>query len=164
MPSQVSSVLDIGCGDGYLLARVEGEKRVGIDPSLKGESFADGVHLLPATFPSSMGKAVELGPYNVIYSLAVFEHLTESDFLLARSMLPRLLSPGGRLIISVPHPFVDHILDVLLFMRLIDGQAVEEHHGFDARRIVELASEQLKLIKKTVFQLGLNNLYVFEKR
>ncbi len=105
----------------------------------------------------------QTGPYDAIFSLAVFEHLPESAILQAREALPGLLNPGGRLIVTVPHPFVDMILDVLMAMRLIDGQAVEEHHGFDPDEMSRLASEQVRLVSRSTFQLGLNNLFVFER-
>ena len=74
-----------------------------------------------------------------------------------------MLSDNGRLIVTIPHPFVDKILDVLMFMKMIDGQAVDEHHGFDPKSLVDIFSNDLRLTSKTTFQLGLNNLYVFEK-
>lgn len=163
-PAQMDSVLDIGCGDdGFLLRRLNAARRDGLDPALATEHRDSGLHLAKGFFPADLERLDMQGPYHAIFSLAVFEHLNEDDFSSVRAALPKLLFPGGRLIISVPHPFVDRILDILMFLRLIDGQAVEEHHGFDPGHLVELGSERLRLISRTTFQLGLNNLFVFER-
>lgn len=163
-PAGITSVLDIGCGDdGFLLRRLTAARRDGLDPTLEKEHRESGIHLARGVFPDDLQKLDMNGPYHAIFSLAVFEHLDESALSSARAALPELLYPGGRLIISVPHPFVDRILDILMLLRLIDGQAVEEHHGFDPGHLVELGSERLKLVSRTTFQLGLNNLFVFER-
>lgn len=164
-PAGMISVLDIGCGDdGYLLRRLNVARRDGLDPTLGKELRESGIHLARGLFPEDLKKLDMRGPYHAIFSLAVFEHLDESALSSARAALPELLAPGGRLIVTVPHPFVDRILDMLMFLRLIDGQAVEEHHGFDPDDLAALGSGSLKLISRTTFQLGLNNLFVFERQ
>ncbi len=163
-PKSAVSVLDIGCGDeGYLLRRLTSARRDGIDPTLVTEYREPGLHLAKGLFPADLPRRGLTGPYDAVFALAVFEHLTEHDMEAARAALPELLSPGGRLIVTVPHPFVDRILDILMFLHLIDGQAVEEHHGFDPADLARLASDSIRLISRTSFQLGLNNLFVFER-
>ena len=162
-PKTMQAVLDIGCGDGYLLQRLNVTKREGIDPALESGRTEPGLRLCRGSFPADLAKLSLVGPYDAIFSLAVFEHLTEVALNNARAALPRLLKPGGRLIVTVPHPFVDRILDALMFFRLIDGQAVHQHHGFDPGRLRELASDQIRLVSRSTFQLGLNNLFVFER-
>ena len=47
---------------------------------------------------------------------------------------------------------------------MIDGMSVEEHYGFDpARTEAIFAPPDFRLVERRRFQLGLNNLYVFEK-
>ena len=75
-----------------------------------------------------------------------------------------MLKDDGRLIVTVPHPFVDNILDILMALRLIDGQALEEHHGFDPDSLVDVLSKGLVLKNRRKFQLGLNNVFIFEKK
>lgn len=163
-PPAMRSVLDIGCGDdGYLLRRLDAAKREGLDPTLVGECQEPGLCLAKGYFPGDLTRLGLTGPYDAIFSLAVFEHLADEDLHSARAALPDLLNPGGRLIVTVPHPFVDRILDVLMFFRLIDGQAVEEHHGFDPAHLADLASDRIRLVSRSSFQLGLNNLFVFER-
>ena len=130
---------------------------------LKREVISDNMRLLPGTFPQDLGKNLQLSKYDVAFSLAVFEHLSDAEFSESKDSLPNLLNGKGRLIITVPHPAVDIILDVLIFFRLIAGQSVEQHHAFDPLRIKDFQSEKLKLICHKRFQLGLNNLFVFEK-
>jgi SAM-dependent methyltransferase len=164
VPKSMGSVLDIGCGDeGYLLRRMSAAKRDGIDPTLAGEHREPGLHLANGFFPGDLPRLGLTGPYDAIFALAVFEHLTAHDMEAARAALPGLLRPGGRLIITVPHPFVDRILDILMFFRLIDGQAVEEHHGFDPADLARLTSDHIRLVARRSFQLGLNNLFVFQR-
>ncbi len=163
VPSKFQSALDIGCGEGYLLNLIDCKTRDGIDPLLKSEVVDNNLRLLPGTFPQDIGKKLLLSKYDVVFSLAVFEHLTEAEFSESKYSLPNLLNPKGRLIISVPHPAVDMILDVLMFLRLVAGQSVEQHHAFNPLRIKDFQSDQLKLICHKKFQLGLNNLFVFEK-
>jgi len=162
-PAAMHSVLDVGCGDGYLLKRLAVGRRDGIDPTLDGATAAPGLRLCRGFFPADLAGLSLTGPYDAIFSLAVFEHLTEADLRSARDALPGLLKPGGRLIITVPHPFVDRILDTLMLFRMIDGQAVHEHHGFDPAGLSDLASDQVRLVSRSTFQLGLNNLFVFER-
>ena len=114
-------------------------------------------------FPRDLRRLGFDGPYDAIFALAVFEHLSDDDLRDANETLARVLKPGGRLILTVPHPFVDRILGVLMALRLIDGQAVEEHHGFQPKDLLALAGDQVRLVRRSTFQFGLNNLFVFER-
>ena len=76
----------------------------------------------------------------------------------------RLLSPGGRVVITVPSVMVDKILDILLILKFVDGMSLEEHHGFSPEDVPKIfVKEGFKLIKLQRFQLGLNHLYIFER-
>jgi len=67
-------------------------------------------------------------------------------------------------ILTVPSPLVDHILALLRFLGLIDAMTLEQHYGFDPRQTVPLFnSSGFRLIRHRKFELGLNNLFVFEK-
>lgn len=166
LPEESTSVLDIGCDDGFLLRKLGPKilRRDGVDPRLTSDVYVDGATLTKDHFPHCVEKNVILGPYDAIFALAVFEHFSEQDINSSAKIIPHILSPQGRLIVTVPHPIVDNILDVLIFLRLIDGQATEEHHGFDPDDLVIFFSDTLKLIKRERFQFGLNNVFIFEKR
>jgi len=156
-------ILDIGSADGALFRQlnISGARGMGIDPTLKSDADADGVPLIAGFFPKDM-PAVE--PFDAITMLAVLEHFPPAQYEDLRRGCVKFLKPGGRLIITVPSPAVDHILAVLKFFRLIDGMSLEEHHGFDVSRTTTIfPPENFRLLKRATFQLGLNNLLVFER-
>jgi len=96
--------------------------------------------------------------------LAVLEHFPPAQYGELRRGCVKFLKPGGRLIITVPSPAVDHILSMLKFLRLIDGMSLEEHHGYDVNQTPAIfPAEDFRLLKRATFQLGLNNLFVFER-
>jgi SAM-dependent methyltransferase len=153
-------LLDVGCFDDSLLRRAAPrvEKAVGVDP-LAQPLTRGNTEILCGAVP---GVPFPDASFDCITLLAVLEHIPDREAF-ARECF-RLLSPGGRLVITVPRPAVDKILDVLLALRLIDGMSLEEHDGFDIERtrpIFEAAG--LSLLRRRSFQLGLNCLFVFEK-
>lgn len=161
----MENVFDIGCADGYLLQKLclVTKRQDGVDPRLNTDIISDNSEIRKGLFPFAIEEHQIRGMYDVIFALAVFEHFSESDIRQSASVIAQMLSPKGRLIITVPHPFVDKILDVLMFLHLIEGQAVEEHHGFDPEKLLAYFSEDLRLIKREKFQFGLNNIFVFER-
>jgi 2-polyprenyl-3-methyl-5-hydroxy-6-metoxy-1,4-benzoquinol methylase len=164
-PKIMERVFDIGCDDGYLLRKIRPitKKQDGVDPRLCSGSIGPSSELKKGYFPAVVEEYQMQGAYDAIFALAVFEHFSEKDIKQSASIISRMLSPSGRLIITVPHPFVDKVLDVLMFLHLIEGQALEEHHSFDPDVLPELFSGSLRLVKHERFQLGLNNAYVFER-
>ena len=165
MPKTIENVFDIGCNDGYLLDKLLPitKRQDGIDPRLTANTVSDRGEFITGFFPVDIKAHQMQGAYQAIFALAVFEHFSDHDLRRSASVIDRMLSPDGRLFITVPHPFVDKILDVLILFRLIEGQAVEEHHGFDLKELLTYFSESLRLVKQKKFQFGLNNLFVFEK-
>jgi predicted SAM-dependent methyltransferase len=96
--------------------------------------------------------------------LAVLEHIPTAQQSQLALNCHNYLLPKGRLIITVPSPQVDQILEILLKLKLIEGMSLEEHYGYkpeDTERI--FAAPLFSLLHKEKFQLGLNNLFVFEK-
>lgn len=157
------SVLDIGSVDGVMFEQWKGyiSKGIGVDPTLTQKITTDFYELYPGYFPEACPKDEQV---NAITLLAVLEHIpTQQQDQLARDCWQYLL-PKGKLIITVPSPRVDQILEILLKLKLIEGMSLEEHYGYkpeDTERIFALPL--FKLLHKEKFQLGLNNLFVFEK-
>ncbi len=156
-------LLDVGCADGAIFQQLAGRIAggVGIDPDVaKLEQIGKGL-LVPGFFPENLPDSQ---PFDAITMLAVLEHIPQTGQAKLANDCFQYLIPGGRLIITVPSPFVDNILSVLKTLRIVDGMSLEEHYGFKpagTRPIFENA--QLRLIAHRRFQLGLNHLFVFEK-
>lgn len=120
----------------------------------------DGARLFPGSFPDDL--PADVGTFDAITMLAVLEHIPlERQAALAESCR-RFLRDRGRLVISVPSALVDPILDGLKGLRLIDGMSLEEHFGFEVDSTPRIFG-QFHLLKRERFQLGLNNLFVFER-
>ncbi|MEH6538119.1 MAG: methyltransferase domain-containing protein [Psychroserpens sp.] len=157
-------VLDFGCFDGYLFKTLEDkpiQPSIGIDPLLK-ETIYNGKHkLISGKFPESLS---ENETFDCIVMLAVLEHIPRVQQKKFSQEFFKHLNPNGRIIITVPSPFVDHILTVLTKLGLIEGMSVDEHYGFETKEVFTLFEAQnFRLLKHKKFQLGLNNLFVFEK-
>jgi 2-polyprenyl-3-methyl-5-hydroxy-6-metoxy-1,4-benzoquinol methylase len=154
-------LLDVGCFDRSLLDRVAGRiaSGVGIDPL--AEPFeGERLRMLKGHFPEDVG--LPDGSFDCITMLAVFEHAEDPDAV--AGACHRLLRPGGRAILTVPHPAVDPIIDALVFVGLADGMSLEEHHGFDVGETAPIFERAgFRLLAARRFQLGLNRLFVFER-
>ena len=165
MPNNCSSVLDIGCDEGYLLNQVPNTvaRKIGVDPQLPQDKINSGVRFIKSYFPHNNIAINDAKPYDVIFALAVFEHFSTEDLVESSKIIPTLLTPKGRLVVTVPQPIVDRILNALKYLRLIDGQAIDEHHGFNPKDIINCFGCTLRLIHHKKFQLGMNNVFVFER-
>lgn len=160
-----SRVLDLGSADGVLFARHGqcGPGSMGIDPILPSNTKTpQGFSMIRGYFPQDL--PADAGPFDAIVMLAVLEHFPNDLHSTLAAGVARFLKPGGRLIITVPSPAVDKILEILVVLRLVHGMSLEEHHGFDINQTPEIFAPLLfKLVKRVSFQLGLNNLFVFER-
>jgi SAM-dependent methyltransferase len=157
------SVLDVGCGDGEMFRRWRGfiGHGTGIDPALTEKRVTDGYELLPGSFPDAAPEGVT---YDVITMLAVLEHMPPAVQAKLAGACDALLKPGGRVVITVPSPRVDDILHVLDRLRLIEGIAMHEHYGFRPADTPSIfPPPRFRLVRHRRFQLGLNNLFVFDK-
>lgn len=164
-PLNIENIFDIGCDDGYLLKKMIGRAKQfdGCDPLLKIEPIMSNSKLIKGFFPKVIHDHFFSISYDTIFALAVFEHFSENDLRESATVIHNMLTPEGRLIITIPHPIVDRILDILLAFHLIDGQALEEHHGFDPEKLRAYFSGSLQCIEHKKFQLGLNNIYIFQR-
>lgn len=158
-------LLDVGCFDTTLLRLASPRVReaVGIDP-LATPMVEGNIRVVRGVLDEDAAAAYGLGTasFDCITMLAVLEHVPEPAAMARRCA--GLLAPGGRIVITVPDAKVDHILAVLRRLRLIHGMSLEEHHGYDTaqtRPVFEAAG--LRTLAARKFELGLNNLFVFER-
>lgn len=156
-------VLDIGSCEGPLFHAL-GERLgsgLGVDPTLKADQDLGRIQLRAGGFPEAVPAGCE--PFDVITMLAVLEHFPEAAYAGLSANCAKYLKPKGKVVITVPSALVDHILVALQWCRLIDGMSLEEHHGYDNERTESVFAPHFRLIHRQRFQLGLNNLFVFEK-
>ncbi len=159
-----SRVLDIGCADGALFRQLHDRIRegVGIDSELVERVAHEGYELLPGEFPEALEQRE---PFDTITLLAVLEHVPPARQADLARACARSLVPGGHLVITAPGPLVDPILDVLSFLRVIDGMALEQHYGFEPSHTPKIfEAHGFDLVEARRFQLGLNHLFVFRRR
>lgn len=162
IPNQ-AEVLDIGCYDAIVFQKLGKNLKygVGIDP-LINPIKAFNYELVTGYFPKDLTEKNQY--FDAITLTAVLEHIPYEilDEFAQNCFLH--LKPKGIIAITVPDPLVDDILKILIKLRILDGMSLEEHHGYDVALTVPLFERVgLKLIKKEIFQLGLNNLFVFQK-
>jgi SAM-dependent methyltransferase len=158
-----SNVLDVGTSDGALFVHLPDRAvtGIGIDPVLVGESPRPGVELRLGGFPAAVAHDQA---FDAVLMLAVVEHVQPEELRRWAKAVPVLLKPGGRLIVTTPSPKVDHILHLLIRLRVIDGIGAHEHYGFEPKWVPEIfSSDDLVLVHRKRFQFGLNNLFVFER-
>lgn len=159
------TVLDIGTADGSLFKQIDylGQGSVGIDPNLDETIVNPDYQFIAGTFPKDMDQNREKA-FDAITMLAVLEHIPESGYESLLDGCNRYLKPSGLVLITVPAPIVDTILAVLFKLRLIDGMELEEHHHFNIEKTLEIFPGSFyKLVCREKFELGMNNLFVFEK-
>jgi len=160
-------VLDLGCGLTDLPSRL---------PSYVGCDRSPEILLVQrARFPSAVffewdfaesdapvGLAAQ-GPFDVVLLLAVLEHVEKPHRLVARAV--SLLGPGGRLVVTTPHPLGRLPLETGAALGLLSPHARDEHETLLGRAALEEAgrSAGVSLVLYRRFLLGLNQLAVFSR-
>lgn len=140
-------VLDVGCGDGFLLSLLAGRgwsPLAGIDFSLDAATAAWRGHGVPALCGTLSRAPFADGSCALITMFNVLQHLYDPVSYLDAAR--RLLAPDGRLIVQVPNAgcwqfllFGDkwHGIDVprhLLHFRASDLETLLDHCGFEVLR------------------------------
>jgi 2-polyprenyl-3-methyl-5-hydroxy-6-metoxy-1,4-benzoquinol methylase len=161
---QPARVIDVGAFEGELFTALGDEltEGFGIEPLIETPTQGSKWSIYPGYFPATSPTD---GDWDAVTMLAVLEHIPRDQQEGLAQACFDLLKPGGRVIITVPSEMVDHILDLLRKLRLIDGMSLEEHFGFEPEETLQIfAQPRFKLLHRGRFQLGLNNLFVFERQ
>ncbi len=158
-----AKILDIGSGEGELF-EVLGDRisfGIGVEPLLPETIEGPRYRVIPGPFPPQAPFAQK---FDVITILAVLEHFPEEVLQTCCKTCRELLNTGGHVIITVPSRYVDGILNLMRFLKLVDAETLGEHHGFDVSMVAKLfPPAHFRLVTKKKFQLGFNNLFVFRK-
>ncbi|MEW6036063.1 MAG: class I SAM-dependent methyltransferase [Candidatus Micrarchaeota archaeon] len=146
-------VLDLGCGEGYMLRQIRARSLVGVDISrtaLLRAAKVSGAVLVRAY-------AEELPFQDSYFDAAVcsevIEHTMEPAGIVAE--LARVVRPGGKIVITVPNePFINRIKDIvwsvglagLLLPGIPRRQNEEWHlHSFDLAMLRRLCGGKLEI-------------------
>jgi SAM-dependent methyltransferase len=155
-------VLDIGCSDGLLFRVLQGRlgSGVGVDSDSVPENFA--------AFRFVRGRAPDDLPagetFDAITMLAVLEHIPPDTQRSLAEDCWALLRDNGRVICTVPSPRVDRLIELGKRVGVLDGMQEQEHYGFEPSQTVQLFGDRGFTLHRTRrFQLGFNNLFVFDK-
>jgi 2-polyprenyl-3-methyl-5-hydroxy-6-metoxy-1,4-benzoquinol methylase len=153
-------VLDIGCHRGEFLNYL-GERivdSVGIDP-IAPEISTDNYRLIAAKLNETLG--FKPNSFDVVVMLATLEHILDVEEV--AFTCARILKPQGRVVLTVPNQIVDDLLGALKRIRVLDGMSIDEHQGLNPNSLPRIFGRaSLSLRAKRRFQLGFNNLFVFQ--
>ena len=154
-------LLDVGTGDGAFLHYLNGhfQHAIGIDAHLTQSADFGTYRLMPGYFPDDFDAATT---FDVITMMAVAEHIPMAVFPSVADACWKYLKPRGQVVITVPHPRVDKLLDLLKQLKLVEGFSMHEHYGFNPNCLPDIF-HRWKLIKRKRWGFGCNNLFVFEK-
>jgi len=115
--------------------------------------------LIPGYFPYDL-KVSET--FDVVTMMAVAEHIPIDTFPDVAEACWKYLNPGGHVIITVQHPRVEKLLDLLKALRIVEGFSMHEHYGFNPEYLPDIFN-QWHLVKKEQWGFGCNNLFIFTK-
>ena len=159
-PEVSGHVLDFGCSDGSASEYLECTSYTGIDASsvaLETARYRYPQH----TFLPPEGLATLPSHFDTVISLAVIGLLPDQTGFLRE--LARLLAPGGRIVLTTPHPAVNWIHKLGGRLRLVGndfGYARNEQLP-DRTGLESLAAfAGLRLLHYRRFMLGANQLAV----
>lgn len=101
-----TSVLDIGCGDGFFLRQLRDK--------IEGASLLAGIDRDPESVASAIAEGLECsvsrledhlpyqdGTWDLVFAGEIIEHIADPDLLL--SEIWRVLKPGGHLLLTTPN-------------------------------------------------------------
>ncbi len=158
---QGATLLDIGAGDGNFLRYLNGhlQSAVGIDSHLTQCVNFGSFCLVPGYFPHDFQADTT---FDVITMMAVAEHIPMDVYPAVAKACWEYLKPHGLLIITVQHPRVEGLLNLLKSIRIVEGFSMHEHYGFNPECLPKIFY-RLKILKRECWGFGCNNLFIFKK-
>jgi 2-polyprenyl-3-methyl-5-hydroxy-6-metoxy-1,4-benzoquinol methylase len=135
-------VLDYGCSDGQLAASCRPKAYLGVDINRRALDQARAAH--PGfRFATSVSDQER---FDTVAAFAFIEHVGDPGAWLAR--FASLLEPGGRIVLTTPHPSWEWAHTLGARMHLFSWDAHEEHQELlDRARLQELAADAGLLVE-----------------
>lgn len=161
-----SKVLDIGCGDGYLLMKLKGKIKsgVGLDERAGPQKF-DNVEIKKFSVKEKL--PFRKASFDAVTMTALIEHLDNPDKVLGE--VNRVLKTGGICIITTPTQKAKPVWEFLVRLGLSDEEADEEgvhaHKRYFTPRSLKRMLENAKFeqISSSYFEFGMNYIVVAGK-
>ena len=155
-------LLDIGGFDGSFLVRIKHIIGYGIciDPLIEEKNDGNLMFIR-----SSVDRKIPFpdASFDIVTMLAVYEHLGSYRLDLTKE-ISRVLRNNGLVVLTVPGHAVNTIVHILKKIRVIDGMSLEQHDDFNADDTIKIfETSGFKTIRRSTFQCGFNNLFVFKK-
>lgn len=153
------TIVDIGCGvPPSFLERTRFARKIGID--LRGGASPEGVTVLRHDVRAGDPLPVADATADVVTSLAMIEHLSESDALRMLEDARRVLRPGGMLVLTTPAPWAGPLLRALAALRVVSREEIDDHRSSFGRAglsaLLVRAGYGSGEIRSGRFQLGAN--------
>ncbi len=154
--SNDSRLLDLGCGTGAWLARLHraGFKRLtGIDRRSDYFGAADVATFIQGDV--TQGERVELGTFDLITALEVFEHMANPEAIFA--FAAQHLEAGGRLIVTTPN-----IYSIRVRLRfLLSGKLTWFEHNAEPEHIHPLILDSVKRQILPVYNFAIDRILTY---
>ncbi|HLC46437.1 MAG TPA: methyltransferase domain-containing protein [Candidatus Nanoarchaeia archaeon] len=157
LPKDRGEIVDVGCGNLSFLRKVDFRKRIGIDSDVPLVYDMDALEGLRKVGSSSA---------QCVTFIASLEHFEAEKAKILLREAYKALSKGGKLIITIPSPSSEWILDFLCALRLVSKEMIEQHHYHSKEQLHSFLSRagfSKNKISVKKFELGLNTLIVCEK-
>jgi cyclopropane fatty-acyl-phospholipid synthase-like methyltransferase len=159
-------VLDFGCGEGLWNLRAirnSAASLSGVDLVFSGRrpfTTDDGIRVC--------GNLTDLGDasFDVITSLACFEHIWPEQLPGVLQQLSRVLTTDGRIVGTVPAPPAQPVLEFLAYRTgLIDASQIRDHKIYYNRKSLSenVARGGWVIEDYRLFQFGMNSFFVLRK-
>ncbi|MEN3044237.1 MAG: class I SAM-dependent methyltransferase [Candidatus Hydrothermales bacterium] len=160
------SILDIGCGlFPYFLTKTNFKTKIGID-KIKSENVKE-IRIINVNIEKIDYLPFKDETFDVVTSLAVFEHIERTKILKVFKEIKRILKKGGFLILTTPNYFSDFILKTMARLKIVSHEEILEHKKlFTKKEIIKFlmkAGFSEKNIEAGYFEFGFN-IYVKAKK
>jgi ubiquinone/menaquinone biosynthesis C-methylase UbiE len=156
-------LVDIGCDDPpVLLNQVKGRMKrcIGIDIAI--EPYREkNLELVKMDLQKKIALPSQLA--DTITMLAVLEHLQYPEAIISECF--RILKHKGRLLMTVPSPRNEPLLEILADLHLIRPEMIHQHKTYftvaSLKQLLEACG--FKDVRVSLFELGLNTLVIGNK-
>ncbi|KKN78820.1 hypothetical protein LCGC14_0345920 [marine sediment metagenome] len=151
----VSSILDIGCGSGEIMKRLQddGHELTGLDFSPVAIGLAKQKGLNCKVHDLDTGIPYPDGAFNVVWAGDIIEHVFDPIFLMKE--IKRVLVKGGQLLCSVPYD-----LNLVNRLRILFGYSYQEfiyrrygqckHHTFISLGLIKYMLNKAGFVIKEI--------------